>query len=447
MINLKRIRSLKETEFKDGPVVYWMSRDQRVNDNWALLFAQETARKKNQKLVVIFCLVDDFLEATIRQYDFMLKGLQIAANDLSEYNIPFHLLSGPPVIKISEFIMGKNAGCLITDFDPLKIKKEWKAKVKDKIIIPFYEVDSHNIIPCWITSDKEEYAARTIRPKIHKYIPEFLEEYPLLQKMPPPNMNDNPLINWNEIHKSLKINSRINKVDWINPGEKEALKTLNYFLEKNLKRYNDKRNDPAEKVQSNLSPYLHFGHISSQRAVLNYLQINKLNLADPFLEEIIVRKELSDNFCFYNNNYNSFEGYREWAKSTLNYHRTDKRPYIYSLDEFENANTQDALWNAAQTEMLQTGKMHGYMRMYWAKKILEWTSSPEEAIKTATYLNDKYELDGRDPNGYTGIAWSIGGIHDRPWFERAVFGKIRYMNLNGLKRKFDIKKYINSLLG
>jgi len=206
--------------------------------------------------------------------------------------------------------------------------------------------------------------------------------------------------------------------------------------------YGTERNDPNKDCLSGLSPYLHFGQISAQRIAL---EVNKTGVNDEgskgFLEELIVRKELADNFCYYNKNYDSFEGFKDWGKETLNKHRKDKRVFLYSRDEFEEARTDDALWNAAQNQMKIEGKMHSYMRMYWAKKILEWTDSPEAAIEIAIYLNDKYELDGRDPNGYCGIAWSIGGIHDRAWVEREIFGKIRYMNYNGCARKFDVKAF------
>ena len=163
---------------------------------------------------------------------------------------------------------------------------------------------------------------------------------------------------------------------------------------------------------------------------------------DVFLEELIVRRELSDNFCEYEPSYDYFEGFHPWAKKTLNQHREDKRDYLYTRGKFEYAETHDPLWNAAQNQMRLAGKMHGYMRMYWAKKILEWSPSPEIALQVAIDLNDKYELDGRDPNGYAGIAWSIGGVHDRAWFDRPVYGKIRYMNFNGCKSKFNVQKYI-----
>ena len=210
--------------------------------------------------------------------------------------------------------------------------------------------------------------------------------------------------------------------------------------------YSTLRNDPNESGQSNLSPYLHFGQLSAQRVAI---EVMKSPASDEdksaFLEELIVRRELSDNFCFYNPHYDATEGFPNWAKETHRIHSDDKREHTYALKEFEQGKTHDPLWNAAQMELVITGKMHGYMRMYWAKKILEWTSNPEEAMRFSIYLNDKYSLDGRDPNGYAGIAWSIGGVHDRAWGERSVFGKIRYMNYNGCKRKFDVAKYIGRI--
>jgi len=419
-----------------------MSRDQRVHDNWALLFAQQLALEKKKHLAVIFNLVPDFLEATIRQYGFMLKGLKEVEEELSNYKIPFFLLTGKPEIEIPKFLIECNSSALVSDFDPLKIKRIWKRDVAKKITIPFYEVDAHNIVPCLFASNKLEFAAHTIRPKINKALLEFLDEFPPLQKM---NQNEltSDKIDWSKVEKSLNINRDVKEVDWITPGQSAGLKALDYFFQNKFDNYNELKNDPTKDGQSNLSPYLHFGHLSAQRVALETQRlIGNKESEKSFLEELIVRRELSDNFCYFNPKYDSFEGFHNWAKTSLNEHRKDNREYIYRLDEFEQAKTHEDLWNAAQMEMIKTGKMQGYIRMYWAKKILEWSKSPEEALKIAIYLNDKYELDGRDPNGYTGIAWSIGGVHDRPWFERAVFGKIRYMNRNGAKKKFDIGTYI-----
>ena len=443
MINSKRVRLLQKGNETNGPIVYWMSRDQRVHDNWALLFAQELALKNNKPLAVIFNLIPNFLEATIRQYGFMLKGLREVESELYRYNIPFFLTFGKPEIEIPKTLKNINASTLISDFDPLKIKRMWKRDVAKNISIPFYEVDAHNIVPCLYVSDKIEFAAYTIRPKIHKALIELMDEFPSLKKMNSSNLVTDK-IDWNKIEKLLSVNRDVKEVEWIKPGESEAIKSLKNFLKNKFDKYNELRNDPTKDAQSNLSAYLHFGQISAQRVALNTQKITGNKESEKvFLEELIVRRELSDNFCYYNKNYDSFEGFHDWAKTSLNEHRKDEREYVYNLEQFEKANTHEDLWNAAQLQMVKTGKMHGYMRMYWAKKILEWSKSPDDALKIAIYLNDKYELDGRDPNGYTGIAWSIGGIHDRPWFERPVYGKIRYMNRNGAEKKFDIKSYIN----
>jgi deoxyribodipyrimidine photo-lyase len=441
---MKRLRVLKEDAFARGPVIYWMSRDQRIHDNWALLYAQSLALKHKSPLLVTFCLVPQFLRATIRQYGFMLKGLQELEAGLRKKNIALILITGPPIEEIPRLMKQLKASCLISDFDPLRIKKQWKEGVAKKIDIPFYEVDAHNIVPCWIASPKKEYAAYTFRPKIRRLLPEFLEPLPAIKKHPILYEGEKSHIDWKKILSFLKTDTTVTEVDWLKPGEKAAQKILRSFITNKLAVYNRERNDPVKDAQSNLSPYLHFGHISAQRVALevqasNVSQTDK----DAFLEELIIRRELSDNYCFYNEQYDSVEGFPDWAKKSLDKQRRKRREYIYTPEQFENAETHDDLWNAAQREMQIRGKMHGYMRMYWAKKILEWSESPEKALETAIYLNDKYELDGRDPNGYTGIAWSIGGVHDRAWNERRIFGKIRYMSYNGCKGKFDVKKYID----
>ncbi|MFW5821039.1 MAG: deoxyribodipyrimidine photolyase, partial [Bacteroidota bacterium] len=301
----------------------------------------------------------------------------------------------------------------------------------------------HNIVPARFASDKREFGAYTIRPKINKKLEDFMEEFPVIQKRKKPENFGINKTNFNKAIDNLKININIGAIDWLKPGETEAGKVLDHFINNKLGEYNEKRNDPTKDGLSNLSPYLHFGQISAQRVALEILKLPQKNEnIDSFLEELIIRRELSDNYCLYNENYDNLGEIPDWARKSLNEHRKDEREYIYSQEEFENAETHEDLWNAAQNEMVKSGKMHGYMRMYWAKKILEWSESPEEAMKIAIYLNDKYELDGRDPNGYVGCAWAIAGVHDRAWTERPVFGKIRYMNYNGAKRKFDVKSYI-----
>jgi deoxyribodipyrimidine photo-lyase len=446
-MSVARIRLLKKGKERSGPIIYWMSRDQRVNDNWALLYAQKLSLQKEVPLAVIFCLVPDFLGATIRQYGFMLKGLREVERNLKRHGITFHLIKGQPEKKILSFARRYKIGTLITDFDPLTIKMRWKREVAKVIDIPFYEVDTHNIIPCWVASSKQEYGAYTLRPKIKRLLPLFLEECPKLK----PNRffwkNSTVKIDWDGVLKKLRVDTTVPEVDWIIPGEKAAKKVLRYFIKKKLTGYGDTRNDPNQDGQSHLSPYVHFGQIAPQWIALEVEKSDAPGKTkEAFLEELIIRRELSDNFCFYNARYDHTSAFPQWAQKTLSMHCRDKRTHLYDSKNLERGETHDPLWNAAQMEMVKKGKMHGYMRMYWAKKILEWTHSPEEAMKIAIYLNDKYELDGRDPNGYTGIAWCIGGVHDRAWGDRNIFGKIRYMSYSGCKSKFNVAEYIKNNL-
>jgi deoxyribodipyrimidine photo-lyase len=427
-----------------GPVLYWMSRDQRVIDNWALAWAIEIAENNDQPVMVVFNLVENYLGATWRQFDFMLKGLKKVETALSALNIPFAVLIGNPESTIPGFIQLHHVSHLVMDFDPLRIKREWQLKVTNKIDIAADTVDAHNIVPCQVVSDKEEFAAYTLRPKLSRLLPEFLDEFPPLIKQQ--GKFHTQRINWEAIVIALKTDHAVRPVEWLIPGEKGAFAVLEKFLGNRISSYADKRNDPNEKSSSGLSPYLHFGHISAQRIALEITRnMPRSEHTDAFLEELIIRRELADNFCYYNPDYDNTSSFKPWAQKTLNEHRHDKREYIYSENQFELAKTHDTLWNAAQYQMTGTGNMHSYLRMYWAKKILEWSASPEEALKTAIYLNDKYQLDGRDPNGYTGCAWSIGGVHDRAWGERSVFGKIRFMNRAGCNRKFDVDRYMMSV--
>ncbi len=443
-MNYDRVKKINSFEYSGGLILYWMNRDQRVNDNWALIFAQELSFKYKKPFAVLFSLSENDTRISSRQLKFMIENLKQVEENLKKKNIPFIFLLGNPAEVISNYIHLNNIGILISDFSPLRNDRLNKQKLLSKLKIPFYEVDAHNIVPVWIASDKMEIGAYTIRPKIHKHLNLYLEEYPKITKQTLSWDKNISKVNWQNLIKNLKINKFNENINWIRPGEKEALKVLNNFLKNKLMYYNERRNNPNLDGQSNLSPYLHFGQISSQRIALEIKKIEtQSDYEKSFLEELIVRKELADNFCYYNKDYDSFNGFPRWAQETLNLHRYDKREYIYSLRQFENAETHDALWNAAQIELIEKGKMHGYMRMYWAKKILEWTKHPEDALNIAIKLNDKYELDGNDPNGYTGIAWSIGGVHDRAWGERKIFGKIRYMNYSGCKRKFNVLEYIS----
>jgi deoxyribodipyrimidine photo-lyase len=445
MVQKERIRKLNDKNNKYGQsVIYWMSREQRVKDNWAMLYAAQRAKDLNVSLIVAFVISSSFPGATLRTYDFMITGLKEVAKDLEKLNIPLLVEIGDPEKAILALIKKYETSILVTDFSPLKIGRKWRRGVAEKIDIPFYEVDSRNIVPIWEASSKLEFAAYTIRPKITAKLDVYLTTFPELQYQEKTEIKSDALSILDDFLLNFKGDRAVAPSQYFKAGEREAHKKLSQFVENILPNgYSIKRNDPTVNSISDLSPYLHFGQISSQRVALEAKNSNAPQEdKSSFLEELVVRRELADNYCFYNENYDNFNGFPDWAKQSLIEHKNDKRQYIYEKNILEEGRTHDPIWNAAQMEMVKTGKMHGYMRMYWAKKILEWTISPDKAMEIAVYLNDKYELDGRDPNGYVGCAWSIGGVHDRAWFDRPIFGKIRYMNDNGLRKKFDVEKYI-----
>lgn len=443
-------------------IAYIMSRDQRVQDNHALLLAQEAAIKLNLPLIVIFNLLPKSGVRSSEHYRFMVNGLQDIEKLLLKLNIPFVVTVGNPSLEIARIVNEYDVGEIFFDFSPLRGPRKIQKELANKLGIPCSVVDTHNIVPLWILSDKEEYAAHTIRRKVHKNIEHWLVEPRQVEKHSYTYDDRLPENDWQAIIKIVQnIPASGVSLEW-QSGESAAHLLLQNFIKNKLDEYASKRNLPDMDGQSNLSPYLHFGQISSLRVALELVKAsekvpllfregklasyegrpNKDDSIDALLEELIVRKELADNYCFYNKNYDNLSGAKPWAAETLKTHNPDDREFLYSKKDWEESRTHDKAWNAAQNQMVQTGKMHGYMRMYWAKKILEWSSSPEKAIQTAVYLNDKYSIDGGDPNGYTGIMWSIAGVHDRPWFERGVYGKIRYMNEGGLKRKFDLESYI-----
>ena len=442
-----RVRTLKEVETADKKnVVYWMARDQRVQDNWALLHAQDLASAKGGVVSVAFWLGESDYP-TARHYDFMIRGLREVAGACETLGIEFALLKDEDCRSaVSQFAEERLASCVVCDFTPLKTGRERRdglAKAAENFSV--YEVDAHNVVPVWTASDKQEVGARTLRPKIQRQLSRFLTEFPTVKKQ---EEQKTTKIDWDALLKKETVDKSVKPITWCDPGEKAAHAALASFAsDGRLERFADDRNNPCKDGVSNLSPYFHFGQLAPQRAALEVQRISKEIKkteagAKVFLEEAVVRRELADNYCFYQANYDSIDGAAQWARDSLEVHASDPREHVYSREQLEDAKSHEDIWNAAQRQMVQTGKMPGFMRMYWCKKILEWTETPAEAFETALYLNDKYSIDGSDPNGYVGVAWSICGIHDMGWKERPVFGKIRYMNYAGCKRKFDIPAYV-----
>ena len=422
--------------------LYWMQSSQRETGNHALEFALAKANELNLPLLVAFCLTDSYPGANLRHYAFMAEGLAVVAKRLAARGIAFELFRGVPPEPIR--VLAEKAAFVVTDAGHMRVQRVWRETLASQVSCPFYEVEANLVVPVDVVSMKEEYAARTIRPKLTRLIPEFLRE-PVKQgvRMASESLRfgGERIRDAKDIMRGLKVDSSVGVSPIFSGGEEEAGRRLRSFVGERLMGYDSDRNDPTLDGTSRLSPYLHFGNISPVRISLAALSVDKA-LAEPFLEELIVRRELSFNFVRRNPHYDSFKCLPDWAVKTLHEHAGDKRNYVYKLEEIECACTLDDAWNAAQLELLNTGRIHGYMRMYWGKKILEWSRTPAEAYRIAVALNDKYELDGRDPNGYAGIAWSIVGKFDRPWFTRPIFGQIRYMSGASTGKKFDSRRYI-----
>ena len=447
MIQPERIKILKEGEpDKSDYVLYWMQASQRAEYNHALEFALRKANECQLPLLVYFGITNAYPDANARHYRFMLEGLKQTATRLKKRGINFILRLEPPdkgVVKLAE-----NAAITVFDTGYMPIQRQWRKAAANAINSTVIQVESDVIVPVESASSKEEYAAYTIRKKIQKQRDYFLQslEHQKLKVKTVIELEsiNSKLENPKKMVNSFNIDKTVPDCEEFHPGGIiEAEKRLKYFIDNKLSKYSGLRNEPALDFQSGLSPYLHFGQISPLQIALA-IHNSKAAGAEDFLEELIIRRELAMNFAYYNNSCHDYRSLPQWATSTLKEHSKDKRPHIYTLEELENAATDDQCWNAAQNEMLICGKMHGYMRMYWGKMILQWSKTPQQAFERALYLNDKYELDGRDPNSCAGIAWCFGK-HDRPWPEHPVIGKVRLMNQNGLKRKFDMESYIEKI--
>lgn len=470
MIVNSRVQALTSVEYKGGMVVYQMCRDLRVHDNEALTFAQKLANEKGAPLLVNYVIWNYVWEgATRRFYDWVLPSLKEVEQELRKHNIPL-VITFEERRLFEEYVpskIGEHIGAVVIDQLPLHFMKRWKEVfLKHHSEKPLYEVDAHNCIPVWVTSHKQEFAAHTVRRKIHNLLREYIdapfEELQFHDVNKDIMQTISPIV-WEEVSKKIVCDETIFGTGVFVPGECAAKELFEQFIDEKLASYETDRNTIHIDGQSNLSPYIAHGNISRRRMIRELCVRKKITVDSAFsarangsngsmgsvasfIEECVVRAELAENYCYYNGRYDSFEGFPSWAKETLQKASTDKREYVYTFEEFKEAKTHDDIWNAAQMQMVSTGKMHGYMRMYWAKKILEWSKTGEEAMRIAVKLNDLYELDGRDPNGYVGCAWSIGGVHDRPWFGRPIFGAIRYMAESGVKKRGDVRQYCNRYL-
>ncbi|KXK26474.1 MAG: Deoxyribodipyrimidine photo-lyase [candidate division WS6 bacterium OLB20] len=349
----------------EGPVVYWASRDLRTADNAALWYAQQLALRHNRSLCVLFRLHSSMGYRSAQHFDFMLAGLQEFAQALGLLGIGFLLVTGDDV-EVRRKLLEIKASALILDFSPLRgPRKTADTFLKSPFTVAV--VDAHNIVPVHQASAKQEYAARTIRPKITGQLDDFLSQRFTVSKHPV-EITLQPA-DWEAAYGYIAAERPADLVIIEEPGEQAGKKQLAEFIDARLHGYAEKRNDPADDMQSGLSPYFHFGMLSAADAV-RAVSSARASARDKaaFIEEAVVRKELSDNFCYYNPLFDSLDGAPDWAQKTLAEHSGDIREHVYSYEEFNNAETHDPAWNAAQKQMATTGKMHGYMRMYWAKK-------------------------------------------------------------------------------
>jgi len=439
-----------ETNPRGKCVLYWMEHSQRAIDNLALVAAIERANELGLPVVVFFALAPKSPHDNERMMTFMVEGLQDVSRRLRDQRIKFVVRKSAPhkgLLKLAEEV---HPAEVFADDCHLREGRTWRSYVAERLKVRFSLVDADVIVPVRFIGEEQPGAA-TLRQKIHNVLSDFLVEIPSPKvKVPSDRMRISGLKVEGEdlktILKGLSIDRSVSPSRFYRGGTTEALRRLKDFLDERLDGYARRRDDFSREGTSNLSPYIRYGQISVHRIALVARGFPK-SKGDrfAFLDQLITNRELAENFCFYNANYDSPEGFPEWGLLSLRKHAYDRRPHTYNLSQFENAETHDRLWNAAQRQLLITGKMHGHLRMLWAKKILEWTESAEEALKTAIYLNDRYAIDGRSPNGYANIARSIAGKHDRPQPERPIFGKIRYMSTEAACRKYDCKRFFKQI--
>ena len=424
-------------------IVYWMQRAQRGIDNPALDVAVQVANALRKPAVAFFAPVPFYPHANLRHYRFLNEGVPDIAAALSRKNVGF-VFRRYPEHSLLKFCDEANPALVVGDENPLREAESWRHAAAQKLRVPLWTVDADVIVPSKLLG-KEQYAAHTIRPRLRALLTDYLVPMRRVAAQVPWRMPARiaSLDVGTDITRGWRVEPSVAPASQWLGGTGEGFRLLREFVTHKLTGYALQRNRPEFDHTSRLSPYLHFGQISPMAVALavksaNVPQADK----EAFLDQVIVWRELAVNLARFNPNYDNFECAEPWAHRSLAAHARDPRQVLYSERQLESAETHDQLWNAAQMQMVNTGWMHNYMRMYWAKKILEWSRTPAEAYQAAVRLNDKYQLDGRDPNGYAGIAWAIVGKFDRPWFERPIFGQIRYMSAASTGKKFDSKRYI-----
>ena len=440
---------------KDGKcVVYWMQRAQRAHENAALECAIACGNALGMPVVTYFSAISNFPRANWRHYYFLQQGMMDVEEGMAERGVGFVLRRPVDGDKLEAFLEEVDAAMVVGDENPLRDLEKARATLAKRLKIPFLTVDADVVAPSALFG-KTFVLLHHFRPKLHAELDRYLVPVKKVKALHlwKPGKKVASYSLKKDITEGFKdFDRNVGPVDGFTGGTRAALKRLGEFTSTQLAGYDEMRNHPESAGTSQMSPYLHFGHIGPitiALAVREAVAQGKAakDVADKYLDELIGWRELAVLFVKHNSNYDNWECAEPWARKTLTEHAGDKRPYLYTLKQLENAETRDELWNAAQRQMVRDGWMHNYMRMYWGKKILEWSPDPARAFEWAVILNDRYELDGRDPNSYAGIAWAIVGKHDRPWFDRPVFGLVRYMSGESTGKKFDSRRYMGMYAG
>ncbi len=451
----KRIRVRRGGEPVGGRcVVYWMQHAQRAVDNPALEMAITVANALDLPVVVYFGVIANYPNANWRHYHFLAQGLRDVAADLAERGIEFVVRRSVDGDSLEAFLAEVDAAMLVGDENVCREPERWRRALAGRVAIPYWTVDADVVVPSAIFN-RSFVLLHHFRPHLKRELEAWLRPIPVVE--PVREWDGGQLRGWElagEITEGFpkEFDRRVGPVESFTGGTHAALRRLREFTETQLADYNEQRNYPEVRGTSQMSPYLHYGHISPVTIALAARRSAAEGKAsketvEKFLDELIGWRELAVLFVRHNAHYDTWECAEPWAQRSLLAHAGDARPWLYSLEKLERGETHDELWNAAQREMVRTGWMHNYLRMYWAKKLLEWSPSVAVGYQWAVELNDRYELDGRDPNGYAGIAWAMVGKHDRPWFDRPVFGLIRYMSGESTGKKFDSKRYIAQQAG
>ena len=450
MIQPTRIKVLKDgPENEQGAyVLYWMGLSQRAVFNPALEYAVDEANARGLPVVVAYGIAEGFPEVNARHWTFLLEGMADVRAALAERGIGFVARrEGGPVGTALRY--AADAALVVLDRNYLKPIRAYYADFVARAPCRVVQVEGDVVVPIETASPKHEYAARTLRPKIYRQWEDYLRPLKARRvRRSAEGLALDSTLDLDDIPRTvagLDCDHGVPAVRRFKGGHREAERRLAHYLGGPFKNYATIRGRPEAGAASHMSPYLHYGQISPVAIGLAVRAARTGDEADraAYLEELVVRRELAMNHVYYQQDYDALAGVPEWCRKTLGEHGGDARRHLYTRAQFEAGETHDRYWNAAMQEMRETGYMHNHMRMYWGKKIVQWSKSPDEAWDIAIRLNNKYFLDGRDANSFTNVGW-LFGLHDRPWGPQPVFGTVRSMSEASLK-KFDADAYVRDV--